>query len=135
MPTKDFGRAIKKARVREGLTQGELARKSGISQPRMSRIENSHELPPPDVASVIMKNLNSSKIGIKYCANCPIARYGCAFHQEPTRAAMSWLVEKIQDDLERLDKTSKAGDKKAFMDCCCRLHSTLDVLLNKFCEE
>src|SRR5262245_59766219 len=47
LPTefKDLGSRLAKARKRQGLTQKELAKQTGVSQPRVSGIENGEMLP------------------------------------------------------------------------------------------
>lgn len=54
---KGFGRRLRLARVDAGISIGELARRSDVARPAISRIENGHMLPSLPLFARILKEV------------------------------------------------------------------------------
>ena len=52
--------AIRFSRLRAGLTQEELARRAGVSQPSLARIEGGHVVPRLDTATRLLRECGMS---------------------------------------------------------------------------
>lgn len=55
--TSSIGQAVKFAREAQGITQGELAKRIGVSQPRVSAMERSESIPHLEQVSEVEKAL------------------------------------------------------------------------------
>lgn len=55
--TNHFGKRIKALRATKGLSQGDLAQRSGLNQSKISRIESDHTEPESEVRDAVFKAL------------------------------------------------------------------------------
>lgn len=64
-----FDKALRKARVKKGFTQGQLARMVGVPQQALSYYENGGHC-PVDIA-IALAGFLGTELMVTYCRECP----------------------------------------------------------------
>lgn len=106
-----FGEYIKSIRVDKGLSLREVARRSDISHPYLSQLENGKNTSPtPDIIRKLAKGLN-----LGYLELLQIAGYGDEANQHIKMAKlMKKLGEESQEQTERINEKGSIINPESF---------------------